>query len=98
MQYFKVIYFIQIISIQLTTQLGILNGLNINGLTELIQYIINMFYFQDLRQVWTLYPDNPDNSFLGFTIEKSHHSHPHSQNKQLVEHSMIIAYFILGRE
>ena len=43
-----------------------------------------MFYFQDLRQVWTLYPDNPDNSFLGFTIEKSHHSHPHSQKKNQV--------------
>lgn len=38
----------------------------------------------DLRQVWTLYPDNPDNSFLGFTIEKSHHSHPHSQKKNQV--------------
>ena len=43
-----------------------------------------MFYFQDLRQVWTLYPDNPDNSFLGFTIEKSHHIHPHSQKKDQV--------------
>ena len=36
---------------------------------------------QSLRQIWTLYPHTPDNSFLGFVMEQPSNSPSHTKRK-----------------
>ncbi|XP_065898668.1 alpha-1,6-mannosylglycoprotein 6-beta-N-acetylglucosaminyltransferase B-like isoform X2 [Dysidea avara] len=53
--------------------------------------------FEDTRQFWTLYPHSPDNSFLGFAMEKPVMTYTGERKNQAVIYGKK-AYYVYGME